>query len=493
MPQSSQAEDRLPNKANLDYLKKRAKQLLKLVRSNDRQALARLHDQLDRSVDDGQILQLKLSDAQLVVAREHGFASWPKLKAAVERGHGIEGRQAASGAPLKVPLLPLRDYIVFPGMSMPLYVGRSQSLCAIDAASDGKPIFLVVQRDGTIDDPESSDLYEIGTLAVVTRRVPSPTGLQVMVTGERRALCRHLDFTGPFASAEVVPLLSGNDEEPLAAQVDRARTIFVGVARALDLPAELDLALASANGASELSDVAAQHLSLGLEKRQELLELVHPGERLERAVQIFAKLGEEIETPRLGDYGGHYQLQPGFVVSFTEGDGSLIAESPWESAEVFSRGGDTFARRVDHVQDNDPSPVPLYIAMSRVRLTLGYKFIRDDDGKVVGVVRNDGFSTWPSGQKLADLGAADPAVRSTGSELRRYVGRYEIGDGFEANISLSGDQLSLDTHCLCARGNTEFFGERDPVLVRFKFSDSNDVIGMWVNGPRGRHQYWKVA
>ena len=494
MPPSSRVESQLPDQANLDYLKKQAKQLLKHARSDDPHALTRLRDQLQRPIEKDQVSQLKLSDAQLVIAREYGFASWPKLKETLERRQRIQTPgEVSDGTLLEVPLLPLRDYIVFPGMPMPLYVGRSQSLSAIEAAHDGKLIFLALQRDGAIDEPKSEDLFEVGTLAVVTRRIPSANGLQVIVRGERRARRLDTDFSGTHATAKVIPLDSDQGPESSRMQIEQARSIFLSVTRALYLPAELDAALESATGSVELTDVAAQHIPLALEKRQALLEVEQSDARLSRAIRAFDKLREEIERPQLDDFLGKYQLQPGFVVSFAKGEGSLIAETPWDRAEIFSRGGDAFAGRPNRVEEDDPSPVPLYVAMGRLRSTLSYKFQRDGQGRVCRLTRSDGYSSWSAGSKLGDREILAPAIRPTTAALRKLTGRYEIGEGFEAHVSLSGDQLNFNTHPLCPLDSTEFFGEREPVQLRFKFSEANEVLGMWVNTPSGRHQYWKVA
>jgi len=148
MPTTAPSEKRLPVNANLGNLRKRAKQLPKFVRTDARNALVRLQNNLSHTIHSSDFASITLSDAQRVIAREHSFASWPKLKSALESGRSDSASDELAVAPFEVPLVPLRDYIVYTGMEMPLYVGRSKLLSAIEAADLNQQIFLCLQQDG---------------------------------------------------------------------------------------------------------------------------------------------------------------------------------------------------------------------------------------------------------------------------------------------------------------------------------------------------------
>ena len=295
-----------------------------------------------------------------MIAREYGFSSWPKLKSAIESGDAREPvTHSGSDDPLEVPLLPLRDYVVFPGMSMPLYVGRPKSFRAIEATSAEQQIFLVMQNDAEVDDPGADDIVEVGTLATVTQKVSSGNGLRILVRGERRARSVATDFSGDYAIARVHPFESTPGQRMSPREVAKSRSVFLKVVQAIGLPSELASALKAESDPGTLADIAAQHIPLGLAGRQALLQLADSRERLERAVSENNAMLEAIVRPPLDDFVGRYQLASGFVVSFAKGPDSLVAQSPWERVEVLPRGEDTFSRRVETAIDNDAETEPL--------------------------------------------------------------------------------------------------------------------------------------
>ena len=104
-----------------------------------------------------------------------------------------------------IPVLPLRDVVVYPYMVIPLFVGRERSIDALDAAmKDGKQILLIAQKDAEIDEPEYTDLYQVGTLANILQLLKLPDGtVKVLVEGaERSKILRYVETEG-FISAEV--------------------------------------------------------------------------------------------------------------------------------------------------------------------------------------------------------------------------------------------------------------------------------------------------
>ena len=110
-----------------------------------------------------------------------------------------------------VPVLPLRDVVVYPHMVIPLFVGREKSIKALDAAmADNKQILLVAQKSADVDEPQPKDMYDIGTLASILQLLKLPDGtVKVLVEGGERAhLVRFVD-TGDFFTAELTPMPAG--------------------------------------------------------------------------------------------------------------------------------------------------------------------------------------------------------------------------------------------------------------------------------------------
>ena len=111
-----------------------------------------------------------------------------------------------------IPVMPLRDVVVYPHMVIPLFVGRDKSIVALDKAmAAGKRILLVAQRKSDLDDPQPSDLYEVGTLATILQLLKLPDGtVKVLVEGAERALIDRIDVSDYF-SAEITILKEEND------------------------------------------------------------------------------------------------------------------------------------------------------------------------------------------------------------------------------------------------------------------------------------------
>src|SRR6185295_18307294 len=107
-----------------------------------------------------------------------------------------------------LPLLPLRDVVVFPHMVIPLFVGRPKSIKALDVAMDaGKHILLVAQKQASKDDPAAGDLYDIGSVATVLQMLKLPDGtVKVLVEGTQRARIQSIEELGEYLAAHAQPL-----------------------------------------------------------------------------------------------------------------------------------------------------------------------------------------------------------------------------------------------------------------------------------------------
>jgi ATP-dependent Lon protease len=189
-----------------------------------------------------------------------------------------------------MPLLPLRDVVVYPHLVIPLFVGRAKSVKALEIASEGnKQILLVAQKSANKDEPDADDLYEIGTLATVLQMLKLPDGtVKVLVEGLYRV--RVSDFVETeecfLAKAEKIVHPDQDDSETEALM----RTVFTQFDQYVKLnkkiPPEILTSLATINDAGRLADTISAHLTLKLEEKQKILEMLSVTERLEHLLHL---------------------------------------------------------------------------------------------------------------------------------------------------------------------------------------------------------------
>ena len=189
-----------------------------------------------------------------------------------------------------LPLLPLRDVVVFPHMVIPLFVGRPKSIKALDVAMDtGKHILLVAQKSAAKDDPAAEDLYPIGSVATVLQMLKLPDGtVKVLVEGTQRARIDRVVDEGEYMSA-LSTYLSTDTGRPheieamrraLLAQFDQ----YVKLNK--KIPPEILTSMAGVDDGGRLADAIAAHLPLKLEQKQEILEMGDVGKRLEHLLGV---------------------------------------------------------------------------------------------------------------------------------------------------------------------------------------------------------------
>src|SRR3989338_2340023 len=189
-----------------------------------------------------------------------------------------------------LPLLPLRDVVVYPHLVIPLFVGRAKSVRALElAVENGKQIVLVAQKSANQEDPGPQDLYEIGTLATILQMLKLPDGtVKVLVEGISRA--RVLEFVerdDSFA-ARIAPVEASI---PIATEVQALmRAVFAQFDQYVKInkkiPPEILTSLASIDDAGRLADTITAHLSLKLEEKQKILELFDVAKRLEHLLGL---------------------------------------------------------------------------------------------------------------------------------------------------------------------------------------------------------------
>ncbi|MGB7757336.1 MAG: endopeptidase La [Salinisphaera sp.] len=196
-----------------------------------------------------------------------------------------------------VPVLPLRDVVVFPHMAIPLFVGREKSITALEAAmAEDKKILLVAQKAADIDDPGADDIYEVGTLASILQLLKLPDGtVKVLVEGGNRARLSDLHEADGSLVAKHEAI---DDGEVESAEMDALMRSAVSTFESYTklnkkVPAELLPSLSSMDSAGRLADTIAAHLNLKLDERQDVLEIADPQQRLEHVV---AKTDAEIEV-----------------------------------------------------------------------------------------------------------------------------------------------------------------------------------------------------
>ena len=195
-----------------------------------------------------------------------------------------------------LPLLPLRDVVVFPHMVIPLFVGRSKSICALETAMDeGKQILLVAQRSASKDEPSSEDLYSVGTVATVLQMLKLPDGtVKVLVEGRQRARIKDVSEDGGCFVGSVSPL-APEDEDTTETEAMR-RALLAQFEQYVKLnkkiPPEILSSLAGIEKAGRLADTIVAHLPLKLEQKQEVLEMFEIKARLEH---LLSQLESEID------------------------------------------------------------------------------------------------------------------------------------------------------------------------------------------------------
>ena len=188
------------------------------------------------------------------------------------------------------PVLPLRDVVVFPHMIVPLFVGREKSVRALEAVmADNKEILLSSQIDPSEDEPSEETIYEIGVLASVLQLLKLPDGtVKVLVEGrERVRITEYLDNPEYFEAFSEVLDESANNPDVIEAMSRSVSGDFERYAKLnKNVPEEALSAVAEAEGAQKLVDTVAGHLNVRVDQKQELLEELDLGERLEKVYAL---------------------------------------------------------------------------------------------------------------------------------------------------------------------------------------------------------------
>ncbi|RXJ74705.1 endopeptidase La [Veronia nyctiphanis] len=185
---------------------------------------------------------------------------------------------------IEIPVLPLRDVVVYPHMVIPLFVGREKSIRCLEAAmDDDKQILLVAQKDSATDEPTVSDLYEVGTVATILQLLKLPDGtVKVLVEGLQRAEIKKFsdnDFFVADAQYLATPEMDEREQEVL---VRTAISQFEGFIKLnKKIPPEVLTSMNGIDEAARLADTIAAHMPLKLQDKQQVLEIFDVADRLE--------------------------------------------------------------------------------------------------------------------------------------------------------------------------------------------------------------------
>jgi ATP-dependent Lon protease len=205
--------------------------------------------------------------------------------------------------PIDLPLLPLRDVVVFPHMVIPLFVGRPKSIKALEAAMEAeRHIMLVAQKAAAQDDPLVSDMFDVGCIATILQMLKLPDGtVKVLVEGHQRAIVNKIEEGESHFSANVTPAaLSSDLPEKSKGKASEVEALRRAVMQQFDqyvklnkkIPPEILTSISSIDDAGRLADTIAAHLPLKLESKQAVLSLSSVRARLEN---LFEQIEREVD------------------------------------------------------------------------------------------------------------------------------------------------------------------------------------------------------
>ncbi len=201
----------------------------------------------------------------------------------------------SAAATESLPVLPLRDIVVFPHMIVPLFVGREKSVRALEAVmKEDKQILLVAQKNAAQDDPSADDIYRVGTVSTILQLLKLPDGtVKVLVEGGRRARITGFQETSTYFEAMVAPIedagAEGKELEALGRTVVSQFEQYIKLNK--KIAPEVLVSLNQIEDPSKLADTVAAHLNLKISEKQEVLETAKINERLER---VFGHMESEI-------------------------------------------------------------------------------------------------------------------------------------------------------------------------------------------------------
>ena len=210
----------------------------------------------------------------------------------------MSGHIPLPAEPLDLPLLPLRDVVVFPHMVIPLFVGRPKSIKALEAAMESdRRIMLVAQKAAAKDEPSVSDMFDVGCVSTILQMLKLPDGtVKVLVEGQQRARVNHIEDGESHFTANVTPVVTvaltqkTTEIEALRRAVMQQFDQYVKLNK--KIPPEILTSISSIDDPGRLADTIAAHLPLKLDSKQVVLDLSDVRERLEN---LYGQLEREVD------------------------------------------------------------------------------------------------------------------------------------------------------------------------------------------------------
>jgi len=202
----------------------------------------------------------------------------------------------------KLPMMPIRDVVIFPYMMTPFVVGRESSVRALEEAlAADKKIFLATQHDASMDEPKANEIYQVGTIVNIVQSLKLPDGnIKVLVEGVERGKILQVTDTEGFMQATVrVARFTTESNQALEASMQRVTSLFeqyVKLCQALNY--ETMISAVRMEDAAKLTDVISANLQLSIEEKQELLEIFDPAERLTRIADVLDIEIEKLNVDR---------------------------------------------------------------------------------------------------------------------------------------------------------------------------------------------------
>jgi ATP-dependent Lon protease len=201
----------------------------------------------------------------------------------------MSGHPVLPAERITLPLLPLRDVVVFPHMVIPLFVGRPKSIKALESAMEaGRQIMLVAQKAAGKDEPKPDDMFDVGCVSTILQMLKLPDGtVKVLVEGIQRANTHSITDNGEYFISELTPLPPETETKPEIEALRRAVTQQFDQYVKLNkkIPPEILTSIAGIDDAGRLADTIAAHLPLKLENKQSILDLFAVDKRLEKLLE----------------------------------------------------------------------------------------------------------------------------------------------------------------------------------------------------------------
>jgi ATP-dependent Lon protease len=207
----------------------------------------------------------------------------------------LEEQNQKLQVPSKLPVLLLRDVVIFPYMIAPLFVGREKSKNAIDVSlSTNRMILLLTQKDMEVEDPKREDVYDVGTVALIMRMLKLPDGrVRILAQGLVRARIESFEEEGAHITAEVSVVQEPDKPEKGLEGEALIRNVRSGLERAAslgkNLPPEVLIIASNVDEAGRLADLTASNLELKVEEAQAILEIADPLQRLKKVYELLTR------------------------------------------------------------------------------------------------------------------------------------------------------------------------------------------------------------